>query len=207
MEMRNVMTAEVSSTVLFEETIRTERKKCCLCKSIFWLTGRSIRIPMGITDAKSVMVLRRAFFSFSVNSSPIRDLRSSSTAAAESVARSWVPCHTSCKQKKKFTEERQWPSDTEARSVALVFKEDTDTVVASLSLWRVVSIMFSFFEIWTNCTPFVLLIVWRGSSEILSCSIWTDTSKLVLVKQYTQDPTMWFTKKGSDWWSSTKLRS
>lgn len=60
------------------------------------LTGRSMRKPIGTTDAKSVNVLWRTFFSLSVNSSPIRTLLSNPKAAATSMARSCVPCQTSC---------------------------------------------------------------------------------------------------------------
>lgn len=59
------------------------------------LTGKSIKTPIGTTDAKSVRVRRRAFFSFSVNSSPTKLLLRSPIAAATSIARSWVPCQTS----------------------------------------------------------------------------------------------------------------
>lgn len=60
------------------------------------LTGRSMSIPMGITEATSVTVLRNALFSFSANSSPTMDLLINSVAAPTSIARSWVPCQTSC---------------------------------------------------------------------------------------------------------------
>jgi hypothetical protein len=52
------------------------------------LTGRSIRTPIGTTDAKSVRVLKRTFFSFSVNSSPIKTLLRNPIAAATSIPRS-----------------------------------------------------------------------------------------------------------------------
>lgn len=51
-------------------------------------TGRSIKTPIGTTEAKSVRVRRRACFSFSVNSSPTSALLSNPMAAATSIARS-----------------------------------------------------------------------------------------------------------------------
>lgn len=52
------------------------------------LTGRSIKKPIGTTEAMSVKVLLSAFFSFSVNSSPIKDLLTKPVAAPTSIARS-----------------------------------------------------------------------------------------------------------------------
>lgn len=66
------------------------------CQKGVQLTGRSIKTPIGTTEAMSVKVLISVFFSFSVNSSPIRALLSKLMAAATSIARSWVPCQTSC---------------------------------------------------------------------------------------------------------------
>lgn len=65
------------------------------------LTGSSIRNPIGITDAKSVKVLRRAFFSFSVSSSPVAALFSKAIAADTSMANSWLPCQTSYKDNQR----------------------------------------------------------------------------------------------------------
>lgn len=66
------------------------------------LTGRSIKTPIGTTDAKSVKVLRSAFFSFFVNSSPIKALLSKPIEAPTSMARSCVPCQTSCHRSNMF---------------------------------------------------------------------------------------------------------
>lgn len=52
------------------------------------LTGRSIKTPIGTTEAMSVKVLLSVFLSFSVNSSPINALLSKPMAAATSMARS-----------------------------------------------------------------------------------------------------------------------
>lgn len=52
------------------------------------LTGRSIKTPIGTTEAMSVKVLLRIFFSFSVNSSPTSALLTKPVAAATSIARS-----------------------------------------------------------------------------------------------------------------------
>lgn len=52
------------------------------------LTGSTIRNPIGITDAKSVKVPRRAFFSFSASSSPVAALFSKATTTETSTANS-----------------------------------------------------------------------------------------------------------------------
>lgn len=52
------------------------------------LTGISIKTPIGTTEAMSVKVLLSAFFSFSVNSSPIMVLLTKPVAAPTSIARS-----------------------------------------------------------------------------------------------------------------------
>lgn len=94
------------------------------------LTGRSIKTPIGITEAMSVKVLLSVIFSFSVNSSLIKILLSKPIAAPVSIARSWVPCQISC-----LLSSRRQNSDVRGKKQLYLKNSYTDEFICKTDVW------------------------------------------------------------------------
>lgn len=83
--------AACPTAVTCHYNLQEERMICNFTMIVIYkkiLTGRSMRIPMGTADARSVIVRRSACFSFSASSSPVRALLINTVAATVSIAKS-----------------------------------------------------------------------------------------------------------------------